>query len=75
MEIDDLEAQWEQRYENCDEEEGENAFDSEGGKGSLSKSLGVEGNAPVHMDLFYNNEEYSGPVYDENSANNVGHAC
>lgn len=61
MEIDDLEAKWEQQYEynSYEEEGGENAMETDdGGKAA--------GSSPVHMELFYN---------DQDSANNLGYAC
>ena len=85
MEVDDLEAKWEQQYEynnNNDEEE-------ENGGGDGSNMEVVNGDkvmntasvvaAPVHMELFYNgsSQDYNGSaaVHDSSSANNVGYAC
>mmetsp|Transcript_3974 Transcript_3974/g.8930 ORF Transcript_3974/g.8930 Transcript_3974/m.8930 type:complete len:172 (-) Transcript_3974:280-795(-) len=66
MEIEDIENKWDQQYINHPEEQGENTTDA-----NVSKPQ-----EPVHMELFYNNQEYgNGPVYDTNAANNVGHAC
>jgi len=76
MEIGDLEAKWEQQYEynQYDEEdggEGEHAMDADGGEAANNTS----GSSPVHMELFYGNKEYDGPVHDTNAVNNVGQAC
>ena len=84
MEVDDLEAKWEQQYEynnNNDEEE-------ENGGGDGSNMELVNGDkvmntasvaAPVHMELFYNgsSQDYNGSaaVHDSSTANNVGYAC
>ena len=99
MEVDDLEAKWEQNYEynnNSDEEEEESGVardennvdvaNDNGGKGNMNKAAGVlkVGNlaektsataaAPVHMDLFYS-QDNNVVVPDSNSAFNVGYGC
>ena len=84
MEVDDLEAKWEQQYEynNNNDEEEENV----GGDGSNMEVVNgdkvmntVSVAAPVHMELFYNgsSQDYNGSaaVHDSSSANNVGYAC
>mmetsp|Transcript_26070 Transcript_26070/g.47289 ORF Transcript_26070/g.47289 Transcript_26070/m.47289 type:complete len:284 (+) Transcript_26070:99-950(+) len=66
MEIEDIENKWDQQYINYPEEQGENTTNANASKPQ----------EPVHMELFYNNQEYgNGPVYDTNAANNIGHAC
>ena len=94
MEVDDLEAKWEQNYEyntNSDEEEEEVVVGDEnnmdvandnGGKGNMNKAGALKvGNhadktaaAPVHMDLFYS-QDNNMIVPDSNSAFNVGYGC
>jgi len=61
MEIDDLEAKWEQQYEY-------NSFEEEGGENAMEADDGgkTAGSSPVHMELFYNNQD---------PANNLGYAC
>ena len=83
MEVDDLEAKWEQQYEyNNNDEEEENG----GGDGSNMEAVNgdkvmntASATAPVHMELFYNgsSQDYNGSaaVHDSSSANNVGYAC
>ena len=68
LEIDDLENKWDQQYEcNYQQDQGEHAMEVDGSK---------QQQEPVHMELFYNNQEYdSGTVYDTNSADNAGYAC
>ena len=67
MEINDLEAKWEQQFEGEDED------GTDGGK--------MHRKEPVHMELFYNvdreqEEEYGDDVvYDVNGIGNVGHGC
>jgi len=97
MEVDDLEAKWEQNYEynnnNSDEEDeivvgDENNMgvaNDNGGNVSMNKAAtGVlkAGNhadktsasaAPVHMDLFYSQDNNIVP--DSSSAFNVGYGC
>lgn len=70
MEIDDLEAKWEQQYACNDyEEEGNENTTSANGGNAVNNSLAVGGGggSPVHMDLFYNNQEYD--------SSSVGYAC
>ena len=97
MEVDDLEAKWEQNYEyndNSDAEDeeeivagDENNMDvaNVNGESSMNKAAGVlkVGNlaektsataAPVHMDLFYS-QDNNMVVPDSNSAFNVGYGC
>ena len=97
MEVDDLEAKWEQNYEyntNSDAEDeeeivvgDENNMDvanDNGGKDDMNKADGVlkvgkhvdktAAAAPVHMDLFYS-QDNNMVVPDSNSAFNVGYGC
>ena len=94
MEVDDLEAKWEQNYEynNSDGEEEEVVVGDEnnmdvandnGGKGNLMDKAAVlkvgkhvekTVAAPVHMDLFYS-QDNNMVVPDSNSAFNVGYGC
>ena len=94
MEVDDLEAKWEQNYEynNNSEEEEEGVVGDENNMdvandvsgGNMNKAAGVlkVGNhaekgsaaAPVHMDLFYS-QDNNMVVPDSNSAFNVGYGC
>jgi len=96
MEVDDLEAKWEQNYEynnNSDEEDeeevvagDENNMDvanDNGGNVSMNKAAVMKvgnhaektaGRAPVHMDLFYS-QDNNMVVPDSNSAFNVGYGC
>ena len=96
MEVDDLEAKWEQNYEynnnNSDAEEeevvvgDENNMDvaNDNGGNLMNKAAGLmkKGNhadktsaaAPVHMDLFYS-QDNNMVVPDSNSAFNVGYGC
>lgn len=63
MEIDDIENKWDSQH--MPEERDENAVDANVGQQQ----------EPVHMELFYNNQEYgTGPVYDPTSVNNIGQA-
>ena len=95
MEVDDLEAKWEQNYEyndNSDEEDEEGVAGDEnkmdvandnGGNISMNKAAVMKvgnhaekkaGRAPVHMDLFYS-QDNNMVVPDSNSAFNVGYGC
>ena len=79
LEIADLEAKWEQNYQynGQEEEQGEqgNGEEVAGGK-EVNHSAGVGGDtSPIHMQMFYDAQEYDGPVYDANSANGIGQAC
>jgi len=96
MEVDDLEAKWEQNYEynnNSDEEEEESGVagdennmdvaNDNGGNVSMNKAPAVLkvgkhadkiAAAPVHMDLFYS-QDNNMVVPDSNSAFNVGYGC
>ena len=94
MEVDDLEAKWEQNYEynnNSDDDEeeeivvgDENNMDdaNDNGSGSMMNKAAVmkvgkhaekTAAAPVHMDLFYSQDNMVVP--DSNSAFNVGYGC
>lgn len=78
MEMNSLEAKWEQKYT---EDSNDMMDDVEGGEqntSSASKSNPVSSaGSAVHMELFYDEQEpsYSGPVHDTNGRNNVGYAC
>ena len=78
MEIADLEAKWEQNYQYNDQEEGQEEHGGSdevtGGKDRIH-SAGVDESSPIHMQMFYDAQEYEGPVYDANSANGIGQAC
>ena len=72
MEVDSLEAKWTQQYE--EEDEGDNV--DNGGNASKSQPAG-SGSPPVHMELFYNNqEEFDGVHNNSYPANEqLGHVC
>ena len=56
MEIDDLEAKWEQQYEfnASDEDAGENGMVYDGEQPVNTSSEGSRESSQVHMELFYN---------------------
>ncbi len=78
MEMNSLEAKWEQKYtedsnDMMDDVEGGEQNASSASKSNLVNSAG----SAVHMELFYDEQvpSYSGPVHDTNGRNNVGYAC
>ena len=84
MEVDDLEAKWEQQYEYNNNDEEEENVDRGDGSNMMEevngdKVMNTSATAPVHMELFYNgsSQDYNGSaaVHDSSSANNVGYAC
>lgn len=74
MEIGSLEAKWEQKYS---EDTNDDYMEDVEGKAVSNGNNSGSGSTAVHMELFYDNaeESYGGPVFDANSANNVGMAC
>lgn len=76
MEIDGLEAKWEQKFI---EDSNDMMDDVEGGEQGAAPATNPEHSAgsAVHMELFYDGQEpsYSGPVHDVHGRNNVGYAC
>ena len=76
MEINSLEAKWEQKFTEDSNDMMEDVEGGEQSRTSASNPVNSAGSA-VHMELFYDEQEpsYSGPVHDTNGRNNVGYAC